>query len=80
MGEATDLRDDISMHALLKGEQAAALASMARSYGFNHSLLEKVAIKKFDEMGLDQAIAGKEAGKTGAHTDPRLPVAVPGIV
>lgn len=66
---------EIELNELFRGEQARGLQQMAGNFEHTGHLLRAVETKKFDEVDIGQAIAWKEAGKTGAHTDPRLPVA-----
>lgn len=68
----------VELQELLLGEQAGCLAQVARASAFSFALLDRVSAKKFDELDIMEAISTKEAGKTGAHTDPVLPVGKPG--
>lgn len=65
----------VNLGDLFRGEQARCLQQMAGNFEHTGHVLRAVENKKFDEVDLGQSIAMKEAGKTGAHTDPRLPVA-----
>lgn len=73
--EGNAMAESIDLNELFRGEQARSLAQMSGNFEHTGHVLRAVENKKFDEVSVDQAIAMKEAGKTGAHTDPRLPVA-----
>ncbi len=70
----TVMAESIDLNELFRGEQARSLAQMSGNFEHTGHVLRAVENKKFDEVSIDQAISMKEAGKTGAHTDPRLPV------
>lgn len=57
----------VDLNELLRGEQGAALAQMARASVFSHTLLDRISEKKFDEPGVIEAVAMTIAGKTGEN-------------
>jgi hypothetical protein len=68
----------VDLQELLMSSQAETLAAMGKAFALDMARQGKIADKHFDEVDLLQAAAAKELGKMGAHTDPRLPVALPG--
>lgn len=57
----------VDLNELLATEQASNLAQMGRAATFSHALLDRISAQKFDEPGVVEAVAIKEAGKTGEN-------------
>ncbi len=63
----------VDLAEVFAASQASTVDGMGKMFALSADLQRGVFTKKVDEIDQGQAIAMKEASKSGAHTDPRLP-------